>query len=304
MIDDLRSFVTVIEEASLTRAAAKLCVTQSAVSRRIQRLEELLGAELFDRNSKPPRVTALAARIYEQAVPVLRNLDRLLDMPREGATPFGTLRVGLPQTVAELVLYDAVVDIKSAFPMLDVRLLTDWSSGLHRMIEGGSIDAAVLMLPSGATPVEELAGRYMATFKVLAVQSKAQPLVEGPTTVKALATRDWILNPQGCGYRAALERAMNETARSLRLSVDTHGIDMQLRLVSAGLGLGLVPETVLARSTLKDRLSVVEIADFSLSFDIWLVFPHQLGALRRAVELLGDSMIRSFERGASELHDG
>jgi DNA-binding transcriptional LysR family regulator len=104
MIDDLRSFVTVIEEASLTRAAAKLCVTQSAVSRRIQRLEELLGAELFDRNSKPPRVTALAARIYEQAVPVLRNLDRLLELPQEGATPSGTLRVGLPQTVAELVL--------------------------------------------------------------------------------------------------------------------------------------------------------------------------------------------------------
>jgi DNA-binding transcriptional LysR family regulator len=178
-----------------------------------------------------------------------------------------------------------------------VRLLTDWSSGLHRMIEAGSIDAAVLMLPSGATPVDGLDGHYMASFKVLAVQSKDRPLVSGPTTIKALAALDWILNPQGCGYRAALERAMNETARSLRLSVDTHGIEMQLRLVSAGLGLGLVPEAVLARSQLKDQLSVIEIADFSLTFDIWLVFPHQLGALRRAVELLGDSMTRSLKGG-------
>ncbi|SAK61169.1 LysR family transcriptional regulator [Caballeronia glebae] len=71
MIEELKSFVTVVEEASLTRAAQKLFVTQSAVSKRIQRLEDVLGAQLLDRNSKPPRATALAHRIHEHAVPLL-----------------------------------------------------------------------------------------------------------------------------------------------------------------------------------------------------------------------------------------
>jgi DNA-binding transcriptional LysR family regulator len=86
-----QSFVAVIEEASLTRAADVLCISQSAVSKRIQRLEEVLGAELlFDRNSKPPKPTSLANRIYEESLPLLKAFERLLDLPREDAAPTGT----------------------------------------------------------------------------------------------------------------------------------------------------------------------------------------------------------------------
>ncbi|MDC6134738.1 LysR family transcriptional regulator, partial [Burkholderia gladioli] len=80
MIDELKSFVTVVDAASLTRAADVLCVSQSTISKRIQRLEELMGGVLFDRNAKPPLPTALAKRVYEQAVPVLRALEQLQDI--------------------------------------------------------------------------------------------------------------------------------------------------------------------------------------------------------------------------------
>ncbi|MCX4166264.1 MULTISPECIES: LysR family transcriptional regulator [Paraburkholderia] len=286
--EDLRSFVTVIDEASLTRAANTLCVTQSAVSRRIQRLEESLGAELFDRNSKPPKATALAQRIYEYAVPLLRDLDRLLDVPAEHAAPAGTFRLGMTQAVADIVLFDAVIALKSAFPALDVRLHTDWSSGLQQQLAPGSLDAAVLLLPHGRPPAAGTAGRLITTLDVVVVQSRKKPLVKGRTAIRSLAAHTWVLNPHGCGYRAALERAMDDAGHSLRVGVDTHGTDMQLRLVAAGLGLGLVPRSVLQRSSPYRDLAVVNVNDFALQLDVWLVHPQQLGNLRRAVDLLAD----------------
>ncbi|WP_244105342.1 LysR family transcriptional regulator [Burkholderia cepacia] len=296
MIDELKSFIAVVDEASLTRAADLLCVSQSTISKRIQRLEEVLSATLFDRNAKPPRPTALASRVYEQAVPVLRALNQLQDIAREDSPPSGTLRFGLPQAVADIVLFDAVTTMKARFPALDVKLLTDWSVGLQRMVETGSLDAALLMLPAGASLSGDFGSSLVTRFDVKVVQSAGKPMVDAKATVEAVSAHGWILNPDGCGYRAALERAMANRGQRFRLSIDTYGTDMQLRLVASGLGLGLVPTDVLRASPRRSQLSVVEVSDFALALDVWLVFPRYLGNLRRAVDVLAESVATSFEQ--------
>lgn len=70
MIEDLQALVAVIEAQSLTKASARLFVTQSAVSRRLRHLEETLGVPLFDRAQRSPAPTALGLRVYEHAVPL------------------------------------------------------------------------------------------------------------------------------------------------------------------------------------------------------------------------------------------
>lgn len=294
MIDELRSFIAVIDAASLTRAATGLYVSQSTVSKRIQRLEAMLGATLFDRNAKPPRPTALASRIYEQAVPLLRALEHLHDIARDDAAPSGVLRVGLPQVLADIVMFDAVVAMKQRFPALEVKLLTDWSTRLQDMMERGALDAAMLMLPEGAPLPEGLTGSLVTRFDVKIVQSAAKPLADRRAAMAALSAHEWILNPDGCGYRAALERALADRGHALRLGVDTYATEMQLRLVASGLGLGLVPQGVLKASPLRRQLRVVEVDDFDLKLDIWLAFPQQLGNFKRAVAVLAESVAASF----------
>ncbi|WP_207005647.1 LysR family transcriptional regulator [Trinickia mobilis] len=300
MIDDLKSFVTVINEASLTRAADALSVSQSTISKRIQRFEELLGVELFDRNTKPPRPTALANRVYEHAVPLLRALGHLLDLAREDAAPSGTMRLGLSQVVADVVLFDAVMAMKKQFPALVVRSRTEQGTQLQRMVENGSLDVAVLMLPPRSSLSGELIARPIGTFDLKVVQSAEKPLVKRQATIRSLADHDWILNPDGCGLRAALERAMGGAGGQLRLSVDTYSASTQLQLVAAGLGLGLMPLDSLHASAWRNQLSVVDVGDFALSLDLWLVFPQHLGNLTHAAEALAQSISASFARQAAE----
>ncbi|WP_326489803.1 LysR family transcriptional regulator [Paraburkholderia sp. ZP32-5] len=293
MIDELRSFVTVVEEASLTRAAQKLCVTQSAISKRIQRLEEVFDAQLLDRNSKPPRVTALAHRIREHAVPLLAAFDRLMYLSKEDGAPSGTLRFGLPHGIADIILFDALTAMRDAFPALDVTLQSEWSSGLLRLLDYGALDVAAIMTPKG-TPPEGYLYRLLAPVEVVIVQSRQRPLVPGRASLSAVARKEWVLNPEGCGYRAALRHAVEAAGLSLNVKADTYGSEMQLQLIASGLGLGLVPKSILESSVWSRRLEVVTVTRFAPKLDVWLVFPQQLGNLKQAVEFLGDTIEKSF----------
>ena len=108
MIDNLKAFAAVIDSKSLTKAASRLCLTQSAISRRILHLEEMLGGELLDRTQRPPSPTALGWRVYEQSLPILRAVDDLLTLTRQDGTPTGTLRFGVSQAIGDVILADAV----------------------------------------------------------------------------------------------------------------------------------------------------------------------------------------------------
>ncbi|WP_258182143.1 substrate-binding domain-containing protein [Burkholderia gladioli] len=203
----------------------------------------------------------------------------------------------MPQAVADIVLFDAVTGMKRRFPELDVQLLTDSSPRLQERVDDGPLDVAMLILPSGAALPAGLSGSRVARFDVKVVQSADQPLVARRTDMHALAAHGWILNPDGCGYRAALERAMTDQGQVIRLSINTYVTDMQLRLVASRLG--LVPIDVLRASKWHRKLSAVELSNFALVIDVWLAHPRYPGNLRQAVEVLRESIAASFD-GQSE----
>lgn len=292
LFEDLRALAAVIECASLTKAAQRLNLTQSAVSRRIQNLEETLGAALFDRTNRPPMPTPMGLRIYESALGLLRDAEHLRRIPQEDAPPHGKFRVGFVQVVADVVVLETVTAIREAYPGLHLQVVTDWSSELQRGLIRGELDAATLMLRSPSVLPEGIAGVRVTTLDICVVQSKRHPIVTGPTDINGLAQHAWILNPKGCGYRAALESAMGGNA--LNIGVDTHGAAIQMRMVCAGLGLGLVPSRVLQESPLREELTTVEVTDFALRMDIWVAHPLRPGNLRQVDELLTRCVVQGF----------
>ena len=70
---------------------------------------------------------------------------------------------------------------------------------------------------------------------------------------------------------------------------------MQMRMVAAGLGLGLIPRQLLQTSPFSNQLAIVEINDFSLKMDIWIVRSNQPGNLKKAYDLLVDSVLQGFQ---------
>ncbi len=288
MIDDLRALAAVIEAQSLTKAATRLNLTQSAVSRRIQHLEEMLGGILFDRNQRPPTPTALGLRVLEQALPILRAVDDLVLTAQDKSAPFGMMRLGVAQAIGDLVLTQTVQQLQLAFPKLDLRLRTDWSRDLFQQISEGALDAALVLLSPSSRIPPGMAGRCLASIKTGIVQAKKIPRTRGPVRLARLSNEAWVLNPLGCGYRSALETAMGQREGTLRVAIDTYGLDVQLRMVAAGVGLGLVPLAAIKTSAVRRDIRIVDVTDFSLTLDAWLVHQRQPGNLRRALDVVAE----------------
>uniref|UniRef100_UPI001D60BF80 LysR substrate-binding domain-containing protein n=1 Tax=Burkholderia sp. Ac-20379 TaxID=2703900 RepID=UPI001D60BF80 len=96
-----------------------------------------------------------------------------------------------------------------------------------------------------------------------------------------LHTRGWILNPDGCGFRASLKRALDAQRLPVSIALDAFSRDVQLQAVVDGFGLGLLPLPLLETSPLRDALDIVNVTDFRPSIDLWL-------AQREGVERLAE----------------
>src|SRR5436853_145871 len=119
-IDDISAFVAVVDTGSVGRAALRLNLTQPAISRRIQRLEEVLGVTLLDRDSKPARPTRAGDAAYRRCMAVLRATEALTRDTR--SIPAGPLRIGVSPGIADSIFVPALDGVRADHPQIALHL--------------------------------------------------------------------------------------------------------------------------------------------------------------------------------------
>jgi DNA-binding transcriptional LysR family regulator len=287
--EDLRAFDAVVRNGSISEAAHALEVTQSAITRRIQSLEEALGVTLLDRSTKPPRPSALGLRVHQQTRAVLREIDALGGLVTRDATPSGHLRLGLTHSMGAIGLVEVLARLRKSYPQVEMQVSTDWSARLVAKVAAGDLDAATVFMPATAVFPDTVQAQRLASTEVVAVARRGS-LAKAPTKLRDVYETGWVLNPPGCGFRAALERALAERGLPLRLNLETFGSELQLGLAAAGQGVGLVSRPALEASQHAKQLEVLALRDFRMAVDLWLVGSLQLGNLERPVQQFGQEV--------------
>ncbi|WP_322106569.1 LysR family transcriptional regulator [Paraburkholderia sp. J41] len=293
-LDEIEAFVAVVRSESLSRAAEQLELTQPAVTRRIQNFEEALGVELLDRNTKPMRTTPMGRAVYDQCRAIEREIDILRQLVNDGAPLAGVLRLGVAQTVADIAMLDALHALRDAHPELQARVSTGWGAPLLQKVEDGELDAAAVLLPANRALPEALAGEPLGSLKLAVVAQKGR-LKRRAHTLAECASYGWVLNPDGCGFRAGLQHALAAQGHALKLNLETLGTGLQLGLVADGVGLGLVPQPLVAASAHAASLDIVQISDFKPEIAVWLVRSRGIGRMESALGVLAQSIARSFK---------
>lgn len=292
-IDDVTAFAAAIQHKSISRAASLLGLTQPAVTRRIQSLEETLGAALLDRDTRPPLPTEIGWKVYEQAKALLREADAMRALVRVDHDPHGSIRLGMPQTLAEYSLIHIMNTLRNGFPSLNAQVITRWGKDLSVLVENGELDGAILMSPADHQFAPGLVTRSLAPFEMVVIGARGA-LAPGPQTLGEIGL-PWVLNPDGCGFRDILMRAVLDSDRPFQLAMDTFGIELQIKLVSEGVGIGLVPLPCLQKSAHRKGVEVLEMRDFHLSASLWLIQHQDTAAdLAGPLSTFADGMLGSF----------
>ncbi len=291
-IEDVRAFVAAVDTGSVGKAALKLNLTQPAISRRIQRLEEDLGISLLDRDSKPARPTRAGEAAYKRCVAVLRATDVLRQETR-GAADLGPLRLGLTYAISDSLLTLIVEKLRTTCADIQLRVSVERSPQLRRQVTEGTLDVAIVAaLPD--RPVEGLRATLLGTEKVIVVAPAS--LRVKARRIADLAGLPWILNPEGCGFRSQLDQAFTAAGRVLDVTAEIWGTGPQLSLIARGAGVGLVPERLLTESPDRKAIDILRIDDFEAALAIWLVQPSADGPFDRAVAVLAETVSGLLER--------
>jgi len=287
--EDLRTFVTVVDSGSVGRAALRLNRTQPAISRRIQRLEEALGVTLLDRDSKPARPTRAGEAAYRRCMAVLRATEALA-REAQADVPTGPLRIGVSAAMAESIFVPALDAVRTSFPHTMLHLSSTRSSELHKEVADGLIDAAIVMrLPD--RPIEEPGAEALGTERVVVV-GPAGVDTASPCRIVDLARFSWVINPNGCGFRSQLDRALSASGHSLDVAAQSWGTGLQLALIARGGGLGLVPERLIGESPHARALRILTVEDFRPALSVWLVRARHLGPFAAAVDVVAATVRR------------
>jgi DNA-binding transcriptional LysR family regulator len=110
-----------------------------------------------------------------------------------------------------------------------------------------------------------------------------------------IAERGWILNPDGCGVRAALKTALEQMGLRFRVAAEVHDFDLKVALIARGLGTGLLPARRLARHPQRRLLQRIRVPS-NIRFELPVSFMRApyLGRQTRAVDALEEAAIRWF----------
>src|SRR5437763_14754567 len=300
MLDEMRTFVVLAESGSLQRAAERLFLTPSAVTRQIQRLEAALKTPLLDRRVKPGRITREGRAVLDRGRQMLRIMDDLKASSAQDAEPSGAFRVGLSYMLAQPSLVASIQRLTSRFPRLQPVLSTHLRQQLIEQLRTGELDVALGFLSADDTPPGDVASSVLATERLVLVRARG-PQPRGRRSSKS-KDRDldarWVLNPPGCFIRQALEARLRELGLPFEVAAAINNIDMQLSLVASGIGLGLIPARFLASHPKRRRLERITRSGVSIEASIVFMQASHLGRREAAATFLQQEFRDHFaERG-------
>jgi DNA-binding transcriptional LysR family regulator len=281
-------FVAVAEEASFTRAAARLHVVQSAVSATIKSLERELGMSLLERNSRRVLLTDAGAALLPRA-------HATLDAAREAADAVaevrgglrGTLRLGTMTSVGLIDLPALIGEFHQRHPcvLLQLSVAPSGSQGLVDALLERRLDLAFVSVPrprpAGITLTD------LTTSVLDLVVPADHPLAKRRTVpITELAGLDFVDSPVGYGSRSVADRAFAAASVARRVAIEITDIAAGVAFVRSGLGLALLPRFALGQAEGIATLTV-DGADLDWSFSLAVPSERTPSAAARAMIAMG-----------------
>ena len=280
-IDDIDALLAVVQFSSLSQAADHLGITQSAITRRLQSLEQSLGTRLLDRQTKPLRLTTVGQRVYQQCLTMKREARRLYALANEEGEARGPLRLGLPQSLSELCLSRTLAGLSAHSAEADVTVSCGWGGQLLSRLENLDLDAMLAIGPANLTIPDTLRATRLRPLAVGVIVR--QGVFSEGMTLSEVARLGWVVNPEGCGLRAGVIRYLEQQGSPFKVNVESAGIHLQLQLVANGAGVGIVPLAVLENSPLRESLQVIASEEYCPENYLWLLSAPDQGNLAPAI---------------------
>src|SRR5262245_18509196 len=294
-LDQVEAFVAIVRCGGFTRAATTLHLSQPAISRRVHLLEQELEAPLFERVRSGVILTDAGRAFLPHAEALLASMRDGIDAvgALRGAT-HGTVTLAIVGTLASTGLTGRLHRFRAAHPGVDLRLRTALSAEVSELVRRGD---AQLGLRYGIDPHPDLIAATVHDEPMVAVCAPGHRFARGRRVEpRALADEKWITFPSRSGggrepYSSAIAQAFAAAGLSAAELIPIDSLTAQKRMVEAGFGLALLPESSVDEELRTGTLRALRVPALRLTVSVVLIHRRrafQSGATRALMGLLAD----------------
>ena len=256
-LHQLRYFCAVAETGSFSRAAEQSHVAQPSLSQQILKLEDELGARLFDRLGRSVRLTDLGKTFLPRARAVLRELEAAKgDVVERKDSVAGPLCVGVIPTIAPYFLPPQLICFTRQFPQAQLTVVEEITPVLLDRLRASTVDVAILALP--------IRGHEFDTFPLLterlfaALPRKHALASRRSLSLKDLRKEPFLLLRDGHCFRDTAVAACDRARLNPQIVFESGQFSSILSMVGTGMGVSIVPEMAIEKNP---RCRYVRIAD-------------------------------------------
>jgi LysR family nitrogen assimilation transcriptional regulator len=262
-VRDLTAFAVVARQQSFARAALQLRVAQSALSRRVQRLERVLGLSLFERHVRGVRLTEAGTLLLDRADKLVGELAEIeAEMKRLHQPSADELRLALPHGATKLFGSGFLQRYQRLRPHTKLRILEQSSAANRRTVLEGGVDAAMAYEPeqSPELSIEPLLREQLVVVGP-ARSATGQP-IDYPDSYQPadLARLPLLLPLAPHGYRRIVERVTQPLRIEPNVVLEVEGLPALATLVEEGMGMMVSTLAAVETSLAAGRLRAVPLA--------------------------------------------
>jgi DNA-binding transcriptional LysR family regulator len=286
---DLLVFLAVAKERSFTRAAAKLGMSQSALSQIVRGLEHRLGLRLLSRTTRSVAPTQAGERLLQNIGPRFDEMDiELAALSELREKPAGTIRITAIEYAADTILLPALTELLPKYPDIRVEVITDYSL---TNIVAERFDAGIRLGEQVAKDM--IAVRVGPDFRMVVVGAPSYFATrKKPRTPQDLTSHNCInlrLPTYGGLYAWEFEKNRREINVRVEGQLVFNGVASMLNAALNGLGLAYLPEALVETHVSKGRLVGV-LSDWCSPFSGYHLYYPSRHQRSPALSLLVDAL--------------
>lgn len=246
---ELHLFHLVAKHRSFTKAAEVAGLTQSAITRQIQGMEESLGLPLLERTTRSVHATPAGRFLEQEALRLIGDVEHSLRRLREDfADARKIIRVGVSRSLGLAYLPGFFHANLRRAPQVGYRVTSGTSETLLAQVAAAELDLAVLCPPARLPRGLHVTHRFSDTFTLLAPAAHAAAFaaLRPPQRKPWLLAQDWLLIDDASHTGRQQEAWMKKQGWKIEPTMRLDSFDLIVNLVALGLGVSLVPIRALA----------------------------------------------------------
>lgn len=273
-ITQLQYVLAVAEHKNFTLAAEKCFVTQPTLSMQIQKVEEELKIQIFDRTKKPIQLTDIGQKIVNQAKNIVNEADRMKDIvEQQKGFIGGEFRLGIIPTIMPTLLPMFLNTFIKKFPKVKLIIEELNTDEIIIKLKNGNLDAAIAATPLSEEKLKEIV-LYYEPF-VAYIPEKHQIAEQKEIEVSDLNLDEILLLQDGHCFRdGVLNLCKNQDVISLNnFQIQSGSFETLIKLADEGLGLTLLPYLHTLDLKDNDKLKLKHFKDPKPAREVSLIFP-------------------------------